>query len=156
MGRTGVQLKRPRSSLSSGPCTRRHKRPRAMRHAMSCLAPTRRRSLALSRRKVMPLPHVHADGLVWFQVSLSVSLVLAACVYVRGSLSLRAAAVTLVRAWRMVSFLAGLALIWVAAGSPLATLHHQRLTVHMIQHLLLMSVAAPLIWLGAPVMPLVS
>ena len=45
-------------------------------------------------------------------------------------------------------------LIWVAAGPPLAPLEHQRLTIHMIQHLLLMSAAAPLIWLGAPVMPL--
>ena len=100
------------------------------------------------------MSHVHAGGLIWFQVGLTVSLGITALLYVQGSLGLRAASSTLVPAWRVASFLAGLVLIWVAAGPPLATLEHQRLTVHMIQHLLLMSVAAPLIWLGAPVMPL--
>jgi cytochrome c oxidase assembly factor CtaG len=54
--------------------------------------------------------------------------------------------------WRVACGLAGLVVIWVAVGSPLATLDHQWLTAHMVQHLLLMSVASPLIWLGEPVM----
>jgi putative membrane protein len=41
-------------------------------------------------------------------------------------------------------------------GSPLAALDHQLLTVHMVQHLLLMTIAAPLILLGAPVITLWS
>jgi len=40
-----------------------------------------------------------------------------------------------------------------AVGSPLAALDEQMLTVHMIQHLLLMTFAAPLILLGLPVTP---
>jgi cytochrome c oxidase assembly factor CtaG len=48
----------------------------------------------------------------------------------------------------------GLFSLWAAVGSPLAVLDHQFLTAHMAQHLLLMTVAAPLILLGAPAMPL--
>jgi putative membrane protein len=44
----------------------------------------------------------------------------------------------------------GLFSLWAAVGSPLAALDHQFLTFHMVQHLLLMTVAAPLILLGAP------
>jgi cytochrome c oxidase assembly factor CtaG len=40
-----------------------------------------------------------------------------------------------------------------AAGSPLAALDEQLLTVHMIQHLLLMTFAAPLMLLGLPLTP---
>ena len=53
-----------------------------------------------------------------------------------------------------VSFLIGLFLIWVAVTSPMAALYHKLLTVHMLEHLLLMTLAPPLIWLGAPVRPL--
>jgi cytochrome c oxidase assembly factor CtaG len=42
----------------------------------------------------------------------------------------------------------------VALGSPLASFDEELLTVHMIQHLLLMTIAPPLILLGAPMMPL--
>jgi putative membrane protein len=38
-------------------------------------------------------------------------------------------------------------------ASPLAALDEQMLTVHMIQHLLLMTFAAPLILLGLPILP---
>ena len=41
-----------------------------------------------------------------------------------------------------------------AVASPVAALDEQLLTAHMVQHLLLMTLAPPLIWLGAPVMPL--
>ena len=40
--------------------------------------------------------------------------------------------------------------MWVALGSPLVGYDHHLLTVHMIQHLLLMTVAPPLILLGEP------
>jgi putative membrane protein len=49
--------------------------------------------------------------------------------------------------------LTALLLIWIAIASPLATLHHASLTAHMLQHLLLMSVAPPLIWLYLPAVP---
>jgi putative membrane protein len=43
---------------------------------------------------------------------------------------------------------AGLATGWIVAASPVAHLDHHLLTAHMVQHLLLMVVAAPLILLG--------
>jgi putative membrane protein len=39
-------------------------------------------------------------------------------------------------------------LLWIVIGSPLSALDHQLLTFHMVQHLLSMTVAAPLILLG--------
>src|SRR5262249_4863448 len=50
------------------------------------------------------------------------------------------------RAWALVS---GLAAIWIATGSPLAMMHHELLSAHMAQHILLSLMAAPLILLGA-------
>ena len=50
--------------------------------------------------------------------------------------------------------MSGLFSLWAAVGSPLAALDHQLLTAHMAQHLLLMTVAAPLILLGAPAIAL--
>jgi cytochrome c oxidase assembly factor CtaG len=44
-------------------------------------------------------------------------------------------------------------LIWVVVASPRASVDHPLLTVHMLEHLLLMMLAPPLIWLGAPVGP---
>lgn len=41
-------------------------------------------------------------------------------------------------------------MVWLAAGSPLVTLDHRLLTFHMVKHLLLMTVAAPLILWGTP------
>jgi len=38
--------------------------------------------------------------------------------------------------------------IWIATASPLAALDHEMLTAHMVQHLLLMTLAPPLILLG--------
>jgi hypothetical protein len=54
--------------------------------------------------------------------------------------------------WRAGSFLLGLFLIWLAVGSPLAAFDEELLTVHMVQHLLLMTVAS--FDLAIPVMPL--
>jgi cytochrome c oxidase assembly factor CtaG len=53
-----------------------------------------------------------------------------------------------------VAFFGGLLAIWIAVGSPLGVLDHAALTAHMVQHLLLMAIAPPLLLLGAPVPPL--
>jgi putative membrane protein len=50
--------------------------------------------------------------------------------------------------WRIGQIAAGVAAGWVAVASPVAHLDHHLLTAHMVQHLLLMVVAAPLILLG--------
>src|SRR5215470_6988265 len=85
---------------------------------------------------------------------LSLILVITALLYLRGWLSLRSNLAKRHSAWRALSFLIGLFLIWVAVASPVAVLDHELLTVHMLQHLLLMTFAPPLIWLGAPGRPL--
>ena len=56
--------------------------------------------------------------------------------------------------WRAVSFVAGIAALWIALASPIDALDDFLLTAHMIQHFILMSVAPPLIVLGAPTVPL--
>ena len=98
------------------------------------------------------MPHHHGATGSW-EVSLpmTVVLLLMALVYLRAWIHLRST-VTTFSAWRAASFLLGLFLIWVAVASPLAALDHELLTVHMIQHLLLMTLASPLIWLGEPVL----
>jgi putative membrane protein len=52
--------------------------------------------------------------------------------------------------WRVGAYLAGLASVALALAGPPAHLQGQLFTAHMVQHLLLMLVAAPLIVLGRP------
>jgi cytochrome c oxidase assembly factor CtaG len=54
-------------------------------------------------------------------------------------------------AWCTASFVAGIGAIWIAIGSGLAAYDELNVTMHVIQHLLLMAVAPPLIALGKPV-----
>src|SRR5262249_20538159 len=90
------------------------------------------------------------------EISASLTLVLAffAFGYLRGWLRLRSPSFHVIGPWRAASFLFGVSLIWIAVASPLASGDAHLLTVHMVQHLLLMSVAPPLIWLGEPLRPL--
>src|SRR5215831_9111068 len=57
---------------------------------------------------------------------------------------------------QLIAFLTGLVTVVVALLSPLDAFAGWLLTVHMIQHLLLMMVAPPLILWGAPYLPLLS
>src|SRR6202140_1821340 len=84
----------------------------------------------------------------------TVILVLLVFVYSRGWFRLRRDFPISFPPWRVAAFVTGLLSLWIALGSPLAALDHQLLTVHMMKHLLLMTVGAPLILLGAPAMPL--
>ena len=86
-------------------------------------------------------------------IPLTLTLLFTALLYLRGWLRLRSSAATVIPGWRAASFFIGLFAIWVALGSPLAALDEEFLTVHMMQHLLLMTIAPPLILLGAPLMP---
>lgn len=81
-------------------------------------------------------------------------LIVVAAVYLRGWLALRNASPKLIAAWRLPMFMSGLVVVGIAVASPLATLDHQSLTIHMMKHLLLMTVAAPLILAGTPASPL--
>jgi putative membrane protein len=85
---------------------------------------------------------------------MTVILVLLVFVYSRGWFRLQRASPILFPPWRVAAFVAGMFSLWIVLGSPLAALDHQLLTVHMMKHLLLMTVGAPLILLGAPAMPL--
>lgn len=72
------------------------------------------------------------------------------------TLVLLIAAASYSRAWRMTgrnfrrlaAFFAGLLVLWIALASPLASLDHEQLTAHMLQHLLIMTIAAPLFLWG--------
>jgi putative membrane protein len=74
-------------------------------------------------------------------------------VYLRGWLRLHAAFPKLFSAWRLAAFLTGIISIWIAIGSPLAAFDDVSLTVHMVQHLLLMAIAPYFVLLGAPWLP---
>lgn len=80
-----------------------------------------------------------------------VFVVVLALGYMRGWLRSRSRPAQAVDAWRAAAFLLGLVLIWVAAASPFASADAHSLTAHMVQHLVLMSVAPFLIWLAEPV-----
>jgi cytochrome c oxidase assembly factor CtaG/polyferredoxin len=54
---------------------------------------------------------------------------------------------------QVAAFLGGLAAVYLALASPIEPFAALLLQVHMVQHLLLMMVAPPLIWLGAPMFP---
>lgn len=81
-------------------------------------------------------------------------LVIAAVVYVRGWQRIRVTRQGLFPVWRLWCFLGGLSSIWIALASPIDSLDEVLLTAHMAQHLILMSVAPPLLLLGAPAVPL--
>jgi putative membrane protein len=87
-------------------------------------------------------------------IPLALVIILTSTFYLRGWRRLRFTSTNFIPAWRASSFLVGVFLIWLAIGSPLALLDEQSLTIHMVQHLLLMTIAPPLILLGAPVMPM--
>jgi putative membrane protein len=58
--------------------------------------------------------------------------------------------------WRAVVFSGGIAALWTAIASPIDALDDYLLAAHMIQHFILMSIAPPLIVLGAPTVPLLN
>jgi putative membrane protein len=81
-------------------------------------------------------------------------LALVALVYVAGFLRIRRTRPVQFPPWRCWSFLAGIAALVIAVSSPLDTFSDRLLTLHMGQHFVLMSIAPPLLVLGAPTVPL--
>ncbi|HEX4285319.1 MAG TPA: cytochrome c oxidase assembly protein [Terracidiphilus sp.] len=89
-----------------------------------------------------------------FPIGLTLAIVLTAAIYLRGWLALRKTRPTQFNLDRLLSFLAGLACLWIAIASPLEALADDLLSAHMIEHLILMSLVPPLVLLGLPVVPL--
>jgi len=87
-------------------------------------------------------------------VTVDLAIFLTAFVYFRGWLALRRSSPAMFGAKNLFSFLTGMLALWIAIGSPLAAFDESSLSVHMIQHILLMLVVPPLVLLGAPVLPL--
>ena len=85
----------------------------------------------------------------------SFALAVIALIYLRGWVLLRRARVPFLPPWRAVSFFLGLLALWIALASPIDTFDGFVLTAHMLQHMVLMMLAPPLILLGAPLVPLV-
>ena len=78
----------------------------------------------------------------------------AAWLYLRGYGVVRRQSPHHFPAWRRNVFLVGLAVLFVALASPLDGAADVLLLAHMVQHWLLMMVVPPLLWLGAPLVPL--
>src|SRR5262249_28496654 len=83
---------------------------------------------------------------------IAVALVLVAFIYVLGWRRVLRVSASAGPVRRLASFLFGMFLVWTALGSPLVAYDHDLLTVHMIQHLLLMTFAPALILLGEPLL----
>jgi cytochrome c oxidase assembly factor CtaG/ferredoxin len=81
-------------------------------------------------------------------------LALTGLVYGHGWLKLRRQMPGRLSAARLLAFFAGLASVFLAVCSPLDAFANLLLTAHMIQHLLLMMAAPPLLLLGNPFLPL--
>src|SRR5713101_2466437 len=82
------------------------------------------------------------------------AIALAAFVYTRGWFRIRRAFPRAISAERLGAMIIGLFSLWIAVGSPLTAFHHELLSVHMVQHVLLMAVAPPFVLMGTPALPL--
>lgn len=75
-------------------------------------------------------------------------------VYLRGFLRLRRRRHPRVTACHGLAFGGGVVVLLVALASPIHELGERLLQVHMVQHVLLMMLAPPLLWLGQPLVPM--
>ena len=86
----------------------------------------------------------------WLVVALAAS----AAIYFRGWRALRRHDAKRWHGGRLAAFLGGLVAIFAALASPIEPFADLLLVVHMLQHMLLLVVAPPLIWLSAPLLPM--
>jgi putative membrane protein len=82
------------------------------------------------------------------------ALLLVAIIYVRGWFRIRRTRPEQFPPWRLACFLGGIFTLFIAVASPLDTFSESLLFMHMGQHFVLMSIAPPLVVLGAPVVPM--
>jgi cytochrome c oxidase assembly factor CtaG len=88
-----------------------------------------------------------------FDPLLVVALGLTGAVYLRGWRLLHRRDSRRWHGGQASAFLGGLAAVYLALASPVEPFAALLLQVHMVQHLLLTMAAPPLLWLGAPVLP---
>jgi len=89
-----------------------------------------------------------------FPVAPFVGLAIALLLYLRGWAIARRTRPRELPLWRVACFAGGIFSLWIAIASPIDALDDYLLVAHMIQHFILMSIAPPLIVLGAPAVPL--
>jgi putative membrane protein len=90
-----------------------------------------------------------------FDLPVLLGLGLAAFLYALGTrYSLAAGMASHLAPWRWLCFAAGLLAIFLALQSPLDAWVGTYLWAHMVQHIILLYVAAPLLLFGAPLMPI--
>lgn len=93
-------------------------------------------------------------GLWSFDLEIVVGLALTLLVYWRGFRELQSQLPDRFPTWRRTCFVAGLAVVGLALVSPIDAMADALQQFHMLQHWFLMMVAPPLLWLGAPAVPL--
>src|SRR5258706_8646995 len=74
-------------------------------------------------------------------VGVNVSMFLTVLIYTKGWLHLHKTFPNLISAWRFAAYWAGIFSLWIGVGSPLDAFDDVSLSVHMVQHLLLMAIA---------------
>ncbi len=89
-----------------------------------------------------------------FPVIPFITLTIALILYLRGWRAANQTRPHELPTWRAACFVAGILSLWIALASPIDALDDYLLAAHMIQHFILMSIAPPLIVLGAPAVPL--
>ena len=99
---------------------------------------------------------IHLHRQPWLLVlAITSALIVIVFVYVRGWLRLRRSSRTKTSPLRLAAFIFGIVTVWISTASSFAALDHQSLTIHMLKHLLLMTVAVPLMLAGSPAFVLV-
>jgi cytochrome c oxidase assembly factor CtaG len=119
----------------------------------SILALALRPGTAAAHGEAVTAPTFPDVLLAWSFDPLAIALIgAAAVIYLRGVREVNAAHPrSPVSGWRTAAYLAGLAAIALALLSPIERYETALLSVHMVQHMLLQLVAAPLLLLAAPV-----
>jgi cytochrome c oxidase assembly factor CtaG len=84
----------------------------------------------------------------------TITILCVSAIYGRGWYGIRKTRPAHFTGSRLLCFLSGMSILWLAIASPIDGFADVLLSAHMVQHFLLMSVVPPLILLSAPVVPL--
>jgi putative membrane protein len=87
-------------------------------------------------------------------IGLTLAVISVSAIYVRGWSAIRKTRPLYFSSARLLCFLSGMVILWLAIASPIDGFADALLSAHMVQHFLLMAVVPPLLLLGAPVVPM--